>query len=204
MPRSHGSGILEWWNRFDEAEGGASLLGFLGAIANAAQNWMDNMQLAIPGYRDRVVHVSLRETEGGTNLNMPSHVIEELAERGRHAGRMLVARFGSAATHEDLAWDRHRWVRLRSTMAALEETLTELCDVYRSSSPGDRSYRELVTEAGGATRTGYPWKNQDQCRFALEALDDLCQLVTPWGDPPQSFQEGAPRPQPDMRLRPSV
>lgn len=204
MPRSHGGGILEWWHRFDEAARGGSLLGFLGAIANAAQNWMDNMQLSIPGYRDRVVHVSLRPSEGGLNLNMPADLIAELAERGCHAGRMLVDRFGAAATDDDPSWDSHRWVRLRATMAALEETLTELCDVYHNPQPGDRSYAGLIVDAGRTGTLGYRWRSEEQLEFAREALDDLCQLVERWGDAPQTFQVGAPRPQPDLRLRPSV
>jgi len=49
------------------------------------------MQTRLPGYRDRIAHVSLHEeTEGGLNLNMPPELIVELGERGERAARLLI------------------------------------------------------------------------------------------------------------------
>ena len=35
-----------------------------------ARTWVDEAQLAMPGYRDRIVTVLHDDTEGGLNLNM--------------------------------------------------------------------------------------------------------------------------------------
>lgn len=57
----------------------------MGALLATMQNWMDNIQVPMPGYRDRVAHVCLRDDEGGMNLDMPGRVIAALGDRG--AGR---------------------------------------------------------------------------------------------------------------------
>jgi len=40
---------------------------------------MDNTQLQVPGYRDRVVHVYVDKDEGGLNLNMPPQYVKRLS-----------------------------------------------------------------------------------------------------------------------------
>ena len=39
------------------------------------QNWVDNQQTRVPGYRDRIVHISHTDNEGGMNLAMPPEVL---------------------------------------------------------------------------------------------------------------------------------
>ena len=102
-------------------------------MLDTARECRDNELALLPGYRDRVVDIELRALEGGLNLDMPKSVIGQLAERGRLAAILLAARFGPEAVedpktgdHVVLNWDNHRWVRLRSFMAAMELTLVEL------------------------------------------------------------------------------
>ncbi|PAM50680.1 hypothetical protein CEJ63_22415, partial [Acinetobacter baumannii] len=47
---------------------------FLFAVVATMQNWRDLLQARAPGYRDRIVHVSLQGDEGGMNLDMPQAV----------------------------------------------------------------------------------------------------------------------------------
>lgn len=204
MPEHNRGGILEWWNRFDESARDDRLFEFFGAIIDSMQNWMDNMQLAVPGYRDRVVHISLRESEGGLNLDMPEELIRDLGERGRHAGLKLAERFGPGPADGELSWDNHRWVRFRSTMAALEEMLSDIHAVYDSPQAGDRSYRDLVARAPGEAPTGYFWRNPAQRRFAVQAFHDLVRLAKAWKQEPLTFVHGAPRPRPELRVRPRI
>ena len=69
MAMKNSDGIIEGWSRFDDAQKGSTkLTGFFGAILNAMQNWADNMQTQLPGYRDRVVHISLKPDEGGMGI----------------------------------------------------------------------------------------------------------------------------------------
>ena len=48
---------------------------FAKTILYTMQNWVDNAQMRLPGYRDRVVHVLLAEDEGGMNLAMSPTLI---------------------------------------------------------------------------------------------------------------------------------
>src|SRR5439155_6495248 len=115
LPKNTNAGWLPLWTRFEQPGKYGLLSNFLGAILNAMQNWQDNTQARVPGYRDRLVHVSQRDDEGGLNLDMPEEVVKRLAARGRRAGAALVERFGSGD-----GWTEHRWVRFRSCMELTE------------------------------------------------------------------------------------
>jgi len=94
-------------------------VGFFGALFDSARNWGDTELMAMPGYRDRVVHVKLAEDEGGLNLSMPPKIIEALGERGERAGELLAGRFAPTPTGNEvltdpktgepvvLTWDNH-------------------------------------------------------------------------------------------------
>ena len=91
MPSNNSTGISSAarFNKFD------GLVGFFGALFDTARNWGDTELMAMPGYRDRVVHVKLAEDEGGFNLSMPPKIIEALGER---AGKLLADRFAPTPT----------------------------------------------------------------------------------------------------------
>ena len=55
------------------------LFSFIGAMVDTMQCWNDNLTILHPGYRDRIVHISHTDDEGGMNLNMPRQIIERLA-----------------------------------------------------------------------------------------------------------------------------
>lgn len=205
MPPTNASGIAEWWTRFEGERGEGSLSGFVGAIINAMQNWMDNAQSRLPGYRDRVVHVSLdARTEGGLNFDMPPPVIGALGERGRDAARLLVERFRGAPEAHELSWDNHRWVRYRTTMALLEGLLASLRRAARAPAPGDRSYADLIVRGPQDAPRSYPWARRAQRDFAAAATRELLDLGERWSDSGWSFGEGAPAPRPELRVRPKV
>ena len=155
VPTSNGDGQSEWWNRFDASAGLTSILGFVGAITDAMQNWVDNGQLKVPGYRDRVVHVSLDTEEGGLNLNMSPDVIRRLGVRGQLAAAKLARRFSPDGDGTVLTWDNHRWVRYRSAMNVLERLLTQIRRRYDAPADGQRSYADLVVRERRA-RQGAP------------------------------------------------
>jgi predicted acylesterase/phospholipase RssA len=93
MPSRNASGIGSA-ARFNEFEGKkGSVTGLFGALFDTARNWGDTELMAMPGYRDRIVHVGLDPDEGGLNLNMPEDVIARIGERGERAGELLAARF---------------------------------------------------------------------------------------------------------------
>lgn len=210
MPERNVGGITEWWTRFDEGSGSQRLFGFVGAIVNAMQNWMDNSQTRLPGYRDRVAHVSLDEaSEGGMNLNMPPDVILKLSKRGGDAGTMLAERFASRADELVLSWDNHRWVRYRSFMQLLQQMLDEIDLTFSNSSPGEQNYWDLIRRDSDTAPGSYRWRNNAQQSFADQATQKLLELAQDWrnqksADEAASFAGEVPRPRPELRVRPPI
>jgi hypothetical protein len=170
--------------------------------------WADNTQMNVPGYRDRVVHVYTTKQEGGLNFNMDGGVITALSERGRIAGERLLRRF-TGQDGSDLSWDNHRWVRYRSTMSLIEELLSELASAYQNPMPGDKSYEELIRRKAGEPPASYPWKPKRRRIFAHRATKQLVKLSVEWAGSGEGFEEGnfrdgAPKPKPEMRIKPRI
>lgn len=101
------------------------LTGFVVALKDAAQNWRDNSQARLPGFRDRVSHIKLAKGEGGLNLTMEVPVIKRLNARGAVAGDDLREMFsGTTKTPQPTShWDDHRFARYRVTMAVMQRLL---------------------------------------------------------------------------------
>ena len=200
MPKENKEGRQEWWNRFE----GRGTAGFLGSIVEAMQNWQDNTQMRMPGYRDRVAHVGLGPDEGGLNLAMPPERIAALSGRGKKAGETLAARF-TPGSPEKLNWDNHRWVRFRSTMATLEELFAKLAKKLDPAAPpfqeGDVPYADLV---GKKDAVSYDWERAAQQQRAEKALAELRAIALEWTASPEKLSEGAPRPTPELRARPKI
>ena len=108
--------------------------------------------MAMPGYRDRIVHVKLAADEGGINLNMPSQAIMRVSYRGKCERSYWLRGCGSEPGKDpqtckdiELTWDNHRWVRYRSVMTALELFARRLQATWMDASKPWRSYRELLS-----------------------------------------------------------
>ena len=88
------------------------MIDFGRAILDTMQNWTDNNQARMPGYRERIIRDLHSQDEGGLNLDMEPGTITDLSARGE------------AAAIEFLQFDltQHRWTRYRSSMAVLERT----------------------------------------------------------------------------------
>jgi predicted acylesterase/phospholipase RssA len=204
--RTNGNGLAEWWTIIDQGSGMERVTAFVSAILGAMQNWSDNTLLKVPGYRDRVVHVSLAENEGGMNLDMPSPLITELGRRGRAAARLLardlqgMPRDDGAAV--EVTWENHRWVRLRTFLALLERELVRLRRALAHREPGDRSYTDLVGRGDNDPPASYRLSARAR-QEAAAALADLEELAEKW---PREidFSGGAPRPNPELRVRPRI
>lgn len=226
MAQSNGDGQAEWWTRFDTI-GSNQLFGFVGAILNVMQNWNDNTQLRLPGYRDRTVHISLDDdSEGGLNLNMPPDLIEKVTARGALAGEELLKhyapweellkRYPDPKEQEALKaiitnWDNHRWVRYRSTMALIEKLLADFLQVYENPLPGERGYLDLLLRTDDQPPNSYRWETKTQRSFAEAETKALIELAKKWralrqANKWQSFQEGrnTPSPLPELRTRPRI
>ncbi|BCB86180.1 patatin-like phospholipase family protein [Phytohabitans suffuscus] len=180
---------------------GAGATRFVGSILDTARSWRDSMQTSMPGYRGRVAWVRQRVDEGGTNLYMPREIIASMALRGALAGARLTRRFG-----HQTQWDRHRWLRLRSTLdnldglrGAVRESVPYYADILAGRD-------EFLRRAGvdypydppGGVEAG--WFEPGDATFwpaAGELLDNLTK-----GDAGEILTLGTPRPQPDLRQVP--
>ena len=171
----------------------ASMSGFVGAILDTMQNWNDNIQITMPGFRDRIVVVRQYADEGGMNLNMPADIIERLADRGGEAGRNITQ--GNSATGlGPFDFDMHQWIRYRSGMAAIDETLSDMHDHWANG------MQEHVESHDSATKTKYPAGAGDleATHLVLALAESLAELGHP------ASLGNVPRPQATVRLTPPL
>lgn len=194
MPRTNNEGLLEWWTRW-EGGGTGGVVSFLKAILDTMQNWVDNTQTRVPGYRDRIVHISHSKDEGGLNLAMPPETLAILTERGRQAGRLLLHTYtqppdtvipGTGPTEDPcrpgetllprvVSWENHRWVRLRTSLSLLSDAVTDFSGQFTEEYAAD-----LARDRAQAP--GY--------KFTQGQLDLARSLVDGGGQPPAVFAAG--------------
>ena len=196
LPSGNGQGLQPSWNRFDDGPSPTRLVGFFTAIADTMQNWHDNTESRMPGYRNRIVHISQRRDEGGLNLDMEAADITRLSERGRRAGIRL---------RDEFNWTNHAWVRFRSFLAALEVQVGLFGDAWNHPAPQDEAIWPTIHGASGArVPPSYPWSNAKQAAFAHDTSATLVSLASAVGPPPRTVAAGAPRPEPELRLSPKT
>ena len=173
LPRSHSIG---------------SMPGFLGAILDTMQNWVDTTQITLPGFRDRVAEVRLRGSEGGMNLKMPKATIEALADRGGEAAAL----FGT------FDFPLHQWIRYRVMMSELDDLLERMRGVY----DGEKGYATLRTfDEAASGRYGLDSVARAKADQAATAgLMDLADAWTSAGHPANGGR--VPRPKPSLRIVP--
>ncbi|MGC8074023.1 hypothetical protein ACP3W1_26030, partial [Salmonella enterica] len=83
-------GHLRPWTSPKDEKPLPGLAGFLVSILNTMQNWRDEIQFTYPSFKDRIVQISLRENEGGLNLDMPKETIAALGNAGSMAAHRLI------------------------------------------------------------------------------------------------------------------
>jgi hypothetical protein len=158
LVETNGGGLAEDWQPLAGAgeAGNGRLSALFGAVLNTMQNWSDNAQARVPGYRDRIVHVHLDHAEGGLNLDMDQEHILKLVELGRRSGERLAERFCSTGPDgHEMSWDNHRWIRLRTTLALLDEHLQQLANAVDYAEAGDVSYAGLLGRGDGEQPCSY-------------------------------------------------
>lgn len=174
-----GSGILPRYRPM------GTMFGFLGAILDTMQNWVDTTQITMPGFRDRVVEVRQRPEEGGMNLRMLPATIRSLADRGAEA----------AATLDTFDLTLHRWVRYRVAMSSLDELLAAMAEAY----PGPGGYEELIASYGSTTKRYPPSRPAADKRATAELLE----VANTWAKAGHPAAGGrVPRPKPELRQVP--
>lgn len=160
-----------------------SVGGFISALLDTMQNWSDNSQMIMPGFRDRIVRVRLQPNEGGMNLLMPPETISLLASRGELAGEKLTQ-----------SWDlrRHQRIRFRSALASLNGVFQGAHNAH------DPAYVQLLADSAWFQQMAS--KDIDGERLAV---DELMKLAKAWSDPAHATIKGdIPRPTSQFRSVP--
>jgi Patatin-like phospholipase len=192
------TGLRNYCPPLPDAPGWGSIAGFLSAIASTTQNWRDQLQLSMPGFRDRIVHVSHSESEGGLNLDMPAEVITTLANSGGAAADALIAAFAVGGGLETPnGWDNHRRIRARALLNALQQQLRQIADAL--DAPLEPSYDEVILNETPPSYRFPKWLDATEGQRLLHELQRLSQELAANS---VDFSEEAPRPAPEVRLVP--
>jgi hypothetical protein len=187
----------ELWAQID------SLPSFAVAIKDAMENWRDNTQGRLPGFRERIIDIKLASREGGLNLAMDKKKINRLNERGAYAGRRLTIIFSGDDKEPKPTphWNDSRYTRFRVTMSVIEQALRGISRGYNA--PADAStisYPERIAADGASPYKLFPPELLD---FAEKTIADYNKLVADWGDETLS-DENVPHPTAVLRLTPPV
>src|SRR4051795_6300320 len=151
--------------------------GFLTAIKDAMQNWRDNTQSELPGYRERIVQIKMARGEGGLNLDMDSKTIDELTARGAVAGDRLATAFSGplgAPPVSTKQWNDHRFARYRVVMSVLERFLRRYAEGWNATPPVTTPYPERV---GEGLRSPYAFGSAAQLEDALDTSTDYVSIA---------------------------
>ena len=178
-----------------------SMFDFAVAIKDAMENWRDNAQASMPGFRERVIHIKLAHGEGGLNLAMDDEKVTRLINRGEFAGRRLIELFSGpegAPPARTEHWNDHRFARLRILMSVTERFLQGLERGYNT--PPDAvtvPYEERI-----AAGVDPPYSmTQAQLAAAQAALAEYLKLAQA---PETLDDDGVPRPRAVTRIAPPL
>lgn len=188
----------------------ASLPTFLSSILDTMQNYRDNTQSMLPGYRERIVQVYLGDNEGGMNLDMQPDVIERVMEKGRNAGTLLTNKPdpGNPET-QYFDFEQHQWVRFRVLMDQLEKQVAKLKRSLGSTNGSSyerlvAAYCTLINQQLAAQKRGQPWykpMSLEDSREAQKRIQTLWLFIKAWEradqERKQQFQREHPQAPPD-------
>ena len=187
LPEHARQGILQTLRR------SSGIGGFLSTMIDSMQEWRDVLQSSLPGYRERIAIVRLKDDEGGINLSMPPELVKQLGEYGAKAGALL---------RDEFSFDRHRWRRHVVWMAEIERLLENGRKVWTTApTQGETLKAFLERYANDADQYAQPqwWRTASQ-----EDLTEWMALAQSWLAR-RSLREGKiPNPRVETRLSPRV
>jgi predicted acylesterase/phospholipase RssA len=190
---------------WDSAREVDSMGDFAVALKDAAQNWRDNAQAALPGYKERMFGLALGAGEGGLNLGMKASLLRRLGDRGAAAGDAVTAAFPTSGSTPDLhgTWNVHRFQRFRIAMALLDGFLRAYKRGYDDAKPPNvtATYESLVANAGTDPPYGFP--EPDLRTLSQETVSALVAIVGLLAGPPETYlSKGVQQPLPSLRIGP--
>jgi predicted acylesterase/phospholipase RssA len=179
-----------------------SMFEFLVAIKDAMENWRDNAQARMPGFRERVMHIRLAGGEGGLNLAMDDKKVKRLTDRGDYAGGRLIELFSgpeAAAPQRTAHWNDHRFARFRVLMSVMERFLTQLRRGYKAEPDAVSLAYETRIEQGFERPYSLTPERLDQATRTLASYLAVADAVT---DTNTLDDEAIPHPKAVVRVAP--
>jgi predicted acylesterase/phospholipase RssA len=167
-----------------------SVPNFLWAVMSSMQNFRDDLQAALPSYRERVVQIRLNPDEGGFNLDMGPEKITKVVGKGQLAGEKLDTEFVNA---------HHRWVRLLVLTSELERIFRAIREKKT-----DEEFAKLIDQQ--CCTEGYPYREKDSalCKEMRARLAALSTAMEAWASEQERkwFKSGTLPPV--MRVTPKI
>ncbi|WSG73667.1 hypothetical protein U8P80_19990 [Rhizobium beringeri] len=165
-----------------------SLPAFAMSILNTAKDWQDRRLASLSGYRERIVHIYLKESEGGLNLKMGSSTITALADFGDRAGALMAGepRSGDTAAFD---FNDHRWRRFLVAYSQIEQLLEELREGWGNpSDPASfaAAIDRLIDMPPSYKGSSKAWRQQ-----LWKRMDTLVTCSHEHFEPPLRHQDGA-------------
>lgn len=193
LPEDNNSGSLRYWPAPHDDQPFGGLVGFLGSIVNTMQNWRDEIQFPYPGFKDRIVQISQRQSEGGLNLDMPQDAIDALGNAGAMAAQRLIDRFHPTGAQAGAGWTNHQTIRLRTFLGVLQPGSAALCPTI-----GSGHWAALAK-----TVSKYSAAEQALAQSFLADLGKLGALSSQGGQT-ISLEHTAPKPLAQIRIAPKI
>jgi hypothetical protein len=199
-PLHNNSGIKNYCPPLRDGPGLGSIFAFLSSIASTEQNWRDQLSLSAPGFRDRIVHISHSEAEGGLNLNMPKGTITTLADSGMEAADALIKTFADREDAETPnGWDNHMRIRARVLLNALQKHIDLIAEALED--PPHPSYDQVITNK---KLHSYTLANEVDVKAALKLLKELKRISLELHNQSVDFDMNAPDPAPEIHIVPRM
>ena len=167
------------------------MLAFGRSILDTARSWVDQAQLVMPGYRDRIVTIYHDKSEGGMNLTMDQPTVDGLVARGQGGAGKLVESFVDGD-----GWRNHRWLRFRTATAGLDAWLTGLRTGYDAPGGGYPDLAGIDADDKHADAALPSYGLTQGRRIAVnERTKALVDLARQWNtDPADAFTDNSPSP----------
>lgn len=176
MPTTREDGQFPRWVHFSGPGG------FVARILDTMENWRDNMQSELPGFRDRICEIRLDDDQGGMHLTMPPDRIKDLVRKGELAGDRLL---------NDFDWAQHRWTRYLMLMETLQVRLE---GDQRHPAPDaaharfDQLYAATLESGPPEVRDFIEDHDNDWCRRAIRATGRLLDASASWNVAPDDIR----------------
>ena len=152
------------------------LAGFLMSLINAAKDWQDRLQSTLPGYRERIASIYLKDDEGGYNLNMTSEKVADLVSYGDRAGALTTGTSLRPVDQQPFDFEDHRWRRFLVAFARLEETLQQSATSwYDSADPTKNFITTYLDEPSSYSASPLEWRHA-----VVERFDEIMAVARKW------------------------